>query len=714
MKKSLLLLFFTGLIIKSFSYSTKVADGLTREAGNAANDTIELENLKNLSRSLMDTLSDSALYYAGKMLELAKQKEMFFFVSDAFDLMSNVYEKEGELEKSVNNTDSAGYYAELINDPVGEIFFTNNKAALYIKMGRYFEALQNFEKAKSIGEEIDRPSAIAAALNNMGVVYHYLGDDETSLKYLIKAYEIRRENNITLKLAYSLNNIGALYSEYGNYTEAVEYHRKAKQAALEHNDDYNYLVALLNLGLDYALLNKKDTSLIIYGEALAEAKKQNDQTLVSHALERMSAVYLQLDSLDKERELLQKALEIARTMGNNYDIASFSNSLGINYLKAKDYKNAYPLLMQALTVSKKISAGKIQSDAYKSLTAYFYSTNNSEKAFAYQKLYDSMRDSIFKAETNLKIANLKNRFELNRKMDELEAKEKELHVSRKISGERLRNIYIVGVAGFILLVLAIYILLLYRKIRQKNKIIRQNEKKVKQLLEHEKQLGKLKTQLISTVSHEFRTPMAIISSNVQLLRDYSESMDGQMKKETLNHITGGVNNLISMMQNFELLDKSSILEFNPQKTNIAELLISIAGGLQTLPKFKNRINIVNNLTVKDVVIDKGLVTHIVRNLLINALKFSGNEVVDFGFKNDSDTIFIRVEDRGIGMTDKDLELVFENFHRGSNVENIKGTGVGMSVVKQCVDLHRGEIKIESGVGTGTKIEVALPFAAVDE
>ncbi len=299
-------------------------------------------------------------------------------------------------------------------------------------------------------------------------------------------------------------------------------------------------------------------------------------------------------------------------------------------------------------------------------------------------------------------------------MDELEAKEKELHVSRKISGERLRIIYIVGVAGFILLVLAIYILLLYRKIRQKNKIIRQNEKKVKQLLEHEKQLGKLKTQLISTVSHEFRTPMAIISSNVQLLRDYSESMDGQMKKETLNHITGGVDNLISMMQNFELLDKSSILEFNPKKTNIAELLISIAGGLQTLPKFKNRINIVNNLTVKDVVIDKGLVTHIVRNLLINALKFSGNEVVDFGFKNDSDTIFIRVEDRGIGMTDKDLELVFENFHRGSNVENIKGTGVGMSVVKQCVDLHRGEIKIESGVGAGTKIKVALPFEAVDE
>ncbi len=700
----LLLLFASNL----FSQQSAI-DSLKVEFELQSNDTLKLKSLQKISQLFLIESPDSSMYYANKMLELAQRNQMYYYVSDAYDLISNVYENQGQLEKCVSSCDSAKYYSNLIDDPIGVIFFTNNKAAIYIKMGRYFEAIQSFDEVKDISERINRPSSHAAALNNIGVVYHYLGDDKASLDYFIQAYELRIENNITKKLAYSLNNIGAIYSNYGNYSEALEYHKKAMQAALEHNDNYNYLVAIINTGLDYSLLTDYNNSIKYYQKALKEAEKQGDKTLQSHVLERMSAVYLEQDNPNKAKPLLVEALNLAKQNGNKYDIASFSNSLGNIYLDEKKYTSAKLLFIEALEVSKKISASKIEAETYKSLTSYYYSIHNLEKAFVYKELFDAKSDSLYKSEVELKIANLKNRFELDRNLEKLKQKEVELSTSKEESVIRLQIIYVVGIAVVILFILMLYIFVLYRKIIAKNQQIRLSEEQVRQLLEQEKELGVIKTQLISTVSHEFRTPMAIIMSNAQLLRRYKTSMDENMRDEALKFIESGVGNMASMMHNFEVLDNNTLLIFSPEKVDVGNLLTSIAKELQSLTSYSGRIKISNDLNLTIAVIDNNLVTHIVRNLLINALKFSDGKQVEFEFTNTSTQIIISIKDEGIGMSSEDIEKVFDNFHRGSNVENIKGTGVGMSVVKRCVDLHNGKIQVESKLGNGTRIRVFLPF-----
>ncbi len=710
MKRHILFFILPVLFVSNLFSQQVVIDSLKNNIHYQYNDTLKLKTLKKISKIFLPDQTDSALIYAQSMLALAEEKQILYYISDAYDLISDIYEQKGELEKCIVSIDSAKHYADLINDPVGVIYFATNKGSIYMKMGRYFEALQSFEEVKSIGERIVRPSRVAAALNNIGAVYHYLGDDETSLDYFIQSYELRLENNLTEKLAYSLNNIGAIYSKYGNYQEALEYHKKALQTAISEKDDYNYLVALINIGLDYDFLNSFDSSLEYYRKALKEAEIQGDKTSQAHVMERMSSVYVEEGNFERAKPLLIKALEISKASGNMFDVASFSNSLGIIYLKEKDYITALPMFINALKVAKQINASKIVADIYKSLTAYYYSTDNSEEAFRYQKLFVAKKDSLYKAETDLKIANLKNQFELNQKLKELELKEIELISEKKISGERLSIIYIVGVTVIILFLLLLYILFLYRKIWYQKRVISQNEKKVKELLEKERELGKLKTQLISTVSHEFRTPMAIISSNVQMIRDFNNSMDDAMRKETLKYIYNGVDNMIAMMKNFEVLDKNTILEFNPKPVNLPQLCSNLSNELQTLPKFGDRIQFVNNFSNTEVIMDSSLITHIVRNLLINALKFSDEKVVDFLIKDyDNEHIAISISDKGIGMSDYDKENIFEDFHRGSNAVNIKGTGVGMSVVKRCVDLHNGSISVESKLGEGSTIKVILPF-----
>ncbi len=711
MKKHILIIFVIVLLITGNIFSQQFSiDSLKTDLIYQSNDTLKLKSLKKISKTFFEIKSDSAMRYAQKMLTLAKEKQILYYISDAYDLISDIYEQKGELENCVASIDLAKYYANIINDPVGVMYFATNEGSVYIKMGHYFEALQCFEEVKNIGEKINLPSRVAAALNNIGAVYHYLGDDETSLDYFIQSYNIRLENNLTEKLAYSLNNIGAVYSKYGNYDEALEYHKKAFETAILQNDDYNYLIALINIGLDYDFLNNFDLSLEYYRKALLVAKKQGDRTSQAHIMERMSSVYVEKGDLKSAKPLLEKALEMSKVSGNKFDIASFSNSLGIIFLQENNYSSSLPLFIEALKVAKNINASNIEVEVYKSLTAYYYSTNNSEQAFRYQKLFDAKKDSLYKAETDLKIANLKNRFELNQKLKELELIDVELKSEKIISSDRLSIIYIVGVTVIILLILLIYILFLYRKILFQKKVISESEKKVVQLLEKEKELGKLKTQLISTVSHEFRTPMAIISSNVQLIRDFNDSMDDAMRHETLTFINSGIDNMVAMMKNFEVLDNNTILEFNPKPINLMQLCSSLSNELQSLPKYANRIQFMSNFNHLDVIMDSSLITHIVRNLLINALKFSNDKQVKFVIEDTEDKyVMIMVSDNGIGMSMYDTERIFENFHRGSNAVNIKGAGVGMSVVKSCVNLHKGRVEINSKIGEGTVIKVILPF-----
>jgi len=88
------------------------------------------------------------MLYADKMLSLAKQKQILYYVSDAFDVKANLFEQMGKLESCVESIDSTKHYAQLIDDPLGVIYFATNKGSVCMKMGSYFDALQSFEEVQ--------------------------------------------------------------------------------------------------------------------------------------------------------------------------------------------------------------------------------------------------------------------------------------------------------------------------------------------------------------------------------------------------------------------------------------------------------------------------------------------------------------------------------------------------------------------------------------
>ena len=126
---------------------------------------------------------------------------------------------------------------------------------------------------------------------------------------------------------------------------------------------------------------------------------------------------------------------------------------------------------------------------------------------------------------------------------------------------------------------------------------------------------------------------------------------------------------------------------------------------------KRNINFDSCFDYREIIVDQKTLGHIITNLLSNAIKYSSeNTDIDFNLKYQPDNIAVfTIEDKGIGINKDDLMKIYEPFNRGANVTGISGTGLGMSIVKHCIDLHKGEIKIESNINKGTKVTVEIPF-----
>jgi signal transduction histidine kinase len=152
------------------------------------------------------------------------------------------------------------------------------------------------------------------------------------------------------------------------------------------------------------------------------------------------------------------------------------------------------------------------------------------------------------------------------------------------------------------------------------------------------------------------------------------------------------------------------LQCNPTTLDLVAFIQELIDEWQSTVKDKQRLTFVCLGEVRPFLADAKLLRQIVNNLIGNAIKYShnGGEVV-VSINPESNQVKFQICDEGIGIPPEDQHNLFEPFNRASNVGTIRGTGLELSIVKKCVDLHKGEITVNSEVGVGTKFTVTLPF-----
>ena len=231
-------------------------------------------------------------------------------------------------------------------------------------------------------------------------------------------------------------------------------------------------------------------------------------------------------------------------------------------------------------------------------------------------------------------------------------------------------------------------------------------------LEREKELGQLKTSFVSMASHEFRTPLTSIKAISDIILRYSNKLSQESINARLEKIKKEVDDMTIMLDDILIIGKSEAqkLAFNPDIEDIVFLIRQIITEYQFSDTTNRQLiyDIPNSIIMINV--DKKWIKHIIINLISNAEKYSNkNTPIKISIHQNQSNISFSFQDYGIGISKQDIKKLFEPFHRGSNAQNIPGTGLGLSVLQQAVDLHNGKIEVESNLGKGSKFKIILPY-----
>jgi signal transduction histidine kinase len=240
------------------------------------------------------------------------------------------------------------------------------------------------------------------------------------------------------------------------------------------------------------------------------------------------------------------------------------------------------------------------------------------------------------------------------------------------------------------------------------------EEELLKTLEREKELSQLKSNFVSMVSHEFRTPLGIIQSSGELLRDFHQKMGADERQEQLESIIRNTRRMAGMMEEVLVLSRldAGRLDFQPAALDLNLFCRRVVDEILSATNRRCVIKLSLDSIPADARADERLLGHIFTNLLSNAVKYSEpGATVHFAVKRDGPNAVSVIRDRGIGISDGDQQQLFKAFHRGSNVGSRPGTGLGLLLVKRCADLHGGHVQLESKIGEGTTVSVRLPVFA---
>ncbi|HKD25241.1 MAG TPA: ATP-binding protein [Xanthobacteraceae bacterium] len=229
----------------------------------------------------------------------------------------------------------------------------------------------------------------------------------------------------------------------------------------------------------------------------------------------------------------------------------------------------------------------------------------------------------------------------------------------------------------------------------------------------ERHLTQLQRNFVSMASHEFRTPLTIIDGHAQRLNklrarigvDEIVARAGKIRAAVLR-MTHLIDNLLTSTR---LIESGAGLYFHPQEVDLRELVHDVC---QLHRECSPGSTIAEELGDRNLrmVGDPKLLSQVFDNLLSNAIKYSpGGGIVRITSRAEDGWLVVAVEDRGIGIPSADVGRLFERYFRGSNVSGIVGTGVGLNLVKMVVDLHGGDITVESQEGQGSRFTVRLPI-----
>ena len=230
-------------------------------------------------------------------------------------------------------------------------------------------------------------------------------------------------------------------------------------------------------------------------------------------------------------------------------------------------------------------------------------------------------------------------------------------------------------------------------------------------LSREKELYEMKSNFLGIASHEFRTPLGTILSSASLLKKYTENIPQESITKHIDRISSSVIHLNAILNDFLTLEKlrKGFVDIELTEFNLPEFMTQTISEVDEIAKSNNQRIQYTHIGESNVSQSPKILKNILLNLLSNASKFSEQgKKIKITTEVTATSISLIIQDHGIGISLSDQKKLFTEFYRASNAKNIQGTGLGLVIVKNYINMLSGTISLSSRPNRGTLITLTLP------
>ncbi len=688
----------------------KIIDSLEQQLLVFPPDTNRLKILNDLAFKYKYSNQARAIVLVEEAEQLAIQFDHQTELAKNFYVHAYIHYANGAHQKAIDYLDQSLKIAKKENLTSRQAYCNGVKAMVYGRMSEYDLALKHNLAARDLFKQIKDTLTLAAIVTNTATIHEERGNFDTALVYYFESLKYKNDSGNRHFATTELANIGACYMMLGEYDLSLQYNSEGLKQAKTTSNLFSHLKA--NRGNTFLKMGQLDSALTNGLVAYKIDREKNTPYFLLNSTKLLGEVYEKLDRTELAIQFFQEGIEVAKKMENIDFQASIGCRLGDLYLQAGQLDKAKTVLENAYQKAAQIGGIPNLECTAANLSKVFEAMGKYELALFYYKKKEAYQDSIIDLEKNLGLVELEKKYRTEQQSKQIF--EKDLTISKQQTHQR--NLIIGGLSIFLVL-LGIFQFLRYRLRlgRQKAELALEVEKiKAKQLEE----MDELKSNFFANISHEFRTPLTLILNPLKKLESLIQAYQNNHPNEErfnatyyLNLIAQNAKRMLQLIN--QLLDLSKLekgkMKLEVSQSNLVKFLRTIIFSFESLA-IQKQIFFQTEFPADQpkLFFDKDKLEKIVNNLLSNAFKFTpagGTVSVMVAIKNEQ--LKVEISDTGKGIPRDELDKIFNRFYQLKTDEN-SGTGIGLSLVKELVALHKGQITLESEIGKGTIFKLNLP------
>jgi len=656
---------------------------------------------------------DQALLYYDRALAFFNEADDHPAFFETIKQKGNVYLFRADYEQAMNHYETALDYYQRNNNYIGVSRCLNNIGIIHKNKGDYLEALSVYQESVVYLDSVRDAFDISQAYINMGNLFVYLGRYERALEYFDRALEIAEQNNYQHNISLCLSNSGVIHNKIGNYNEASNLYHRSLEVSRSLNDPVQTSNCLINIGTNYADKGEPERGLDFVQKGLEIKMELGDDRAISNCHIHLADIYSMLGEYGRAVELLDMAIPIKERLDDPDGLIRCYLGLGAIDSEQERFHEAERAADIALKLAKEIHAAEYIAEAYELKRDIAVERGDFRSAYQYAMQHHLYVDSLMDEAIAKAAMEMEFRTRSKTLQQEIENLRMQSNLDHLLVKKRTTIFYsslVIAVVLLLGLILVLYFMRRHRnaslKLEEKNLVITKQNLKLDQV-------NKTKDRMMSIIAHDLRGTIGNQLTAVEVLNRIEGDQKVEIdRKRLLGNLKNSASYSLELLEN--LLHWSRLEEsasnYHPEEVKLNTLISNCLLIYSETAKNKE-LEIVKD--IKETIscsADRIMMETIYRNLISNAIKFSnpGGSII-VGLSRLEGMVRFWVSDQGVGMSEEEARKVIENgggSRRGT--ANEKGAGMGLTLVREFIKIHNGELTLTSSPNKGSTFEVVFP------